>query len=131
MLCLLQFNNMLLYCVPRVIQVGAHFQVRTRIDVAGMKVRGAPATVRLHPEGGPKCRGEQEGPTGFSVQEPRPGRAQANEDVGNLGLELPVGAPSPPARPFQSPQAFGVPPSRCHLAFPTVYTGTSRTRMCA
>uniref|UniRef100_A0A8D1YAH9 FYVE, RhoGEF and PH domain containing 2 n=1 Tax=Sus scrofa TaxID=9823 RepID=A0A8D1YAH9_PIG len=33
------FNNMLLYCVPRVIQVGAHFQVRTRIDVAGMKVR--------------------------------------------------------------------------------------------
>ncbi|XP_013833325.2 FYVE, RhoGEF and PH domain-containing protein 2 isoform X3 [Sus scrofa] len=31
------FNNMLLYCVPRVIQVGAHFQVRTRIDVAGMK----------------------------------------------------------------------------------------------
>lgn len=37
-LCLLQFNNMLLYCVPKVIQVGAHFQVRTRIDVAGMKV---------------------------------------------------------------------------------------------
>lgn len=33
------FNNMLLYCVPRVIQVGAHFQVRIRIDVAGMKVR--------------------------------------------------------------------------------------------
>ncbi|KAM9665618.1 FYVE, RhoGEF and PH domain-containing protein 2 isoform 2-T2 [Trichechus inunguis] len=33
------FNNMLLYCVPRVIQVGAHFHVRTRIDVAGMKVR--------------------------------------------------------------------------------------------
>ncbi|XP_012502110.1 PREDICTED: FYVE, RhoGEF and PH domain-containing protein 2 [Propithecus coquereli] len=33
------FNNMLLYCVPRVLQVGAHFQVRTRIDVAGMKVR--------------------------------------------------------------------------------------------
>ncbi|XP_045353985.1 FYVE, RhoGEF and PH domain-containing protein 2 isoform X3 [Leopardus geoffroyi] len=33
------FNNMLLYCVPKVIQVGAHFQVRTRIDVAGMKVR--------------------------------------------------------------------------------------------
>ncbi|KAK1338469.1 hypothetical protein QTO34_001585 [Cnephaeus nilssonii] len=48
------FNNMLLYCVPRVIQVGAQFQVRTRIDVAGMKVRGAPATVRLRPEGGPK-----------------------------------------------------------------------------
>ncbi|XP_055120550.1 FYVE, RhoGEF and PH domain-containing protein 2 isoform X1 [Symphalangus syndactylus] len=33
------FNNMLLYCVPRVIQVSAQFQVRTRIDVAGMKVR--------------------------------------------------------------------------------------------
>ncbi|XP_036269458.1 FYVE, RhoGEF and PH domain-containing protein 2 isoform X2 [Pipistrellus kuhlii] len=33
------FNNMLLCCVPRVIQVGAQFQVRTRIDVAGMKVR--------------------------------------------------------------------------------------------
>ncbi|XP_020026102.1 FYVE, RhoGEF and PH domain-containing protein 2 isoform X5 [Castor canadensis] len=33
------FNNMLLYCVPRVIQMGARFQVRTRIDVAGMKVR--------------------------------------------------------------------------------------------
>ncbi|XP_066862221.1 FYVE, RhoGEF and PH domain-containing protein 2 isoform X9 [Kogia breviceps] len=32
------FNNMLLYCVPRVIQVGAQFQVRTRIDVASMKV---------------------------------------------------------------------------------------------
>ncbi|KAM9076690.1 FYVE, RhoGEF and PH domain-containing protein 2 isoform 4-T4 [Megaptera novaeangliae] len=31
------FNNMLLYCVPRVIQVGAQFQVRTRIDVASMK----------------------------------------------------------------------------------------------
>ncbi|XP_046306722.1 FYVE, RhoGEF and PH domain-containing protein 2 isoform X1 [Marmota monax] len=36
------FNNMLLYCVPRVIQVGAQFQVRTRIDVAGMKVRELP-----------------------------------------------------------------------------------------
>ncbi|XP_059137755.1 FYVE, RhoGEF and PH domain-containing protein 2 isoform X2 [Peromyscus eremicus] len=33
------FNNMLLYCIPRVLQVGAQFQVRTRIDVAGMKVR--------------------------------------------------------------------------------------------
>nr|KAF6341224.1 FYVE, RhoGEF and PH domain containing 2 [Myotis myotis] len=40
------FNNMLLYCVPRVIQVGAHFQVRTRIDVAGMKSGSRPA-VRL------------------------------------------------------------------------------------
>lgn len=38
--CLRQFNNMLLYCIPKVIQVGAQFQVRTRIDVAGMKVRG-------------------------------------------------------------------------------------------
>ncbi|XP_022359384.1 FYVE, RhoGEF and PH domain-containing protein 2 isoform X2 [Enhydra lutris kenyoni] len=33
------FNNMLLYCISKVIQVGAQFQVRTRIDVAGMKVR--------------------------------------------------------------------------------------------
>ncbi|XP_073666890.1 FYVE, RhoGEF and PH domain-containing protein 2 isoform X9 [Tursiops truncatus] len=33
------FNNMLLYCVPRVIQVGAQFQVRTRIDVASMKLQ--------------------------------------------------------------------------------------------
>ncbi|KAG8132185.1 hypothetical protein E2320_010063 [Naja naja] len=34
-----QFNNLLLYCVPKVIQVGAEFQVRHRIDVNGMKVR--------------------------------------------------------------------------------------------
>ncbi|XP_026534005.1 FYVE, RhoGEF and PH domain-containing protein 2-like [Notechis scutatus] len=33
------FNNLLLYCVPKVIQVGAEFQVRHRIDVNGMKVR--------------------------------------------------------------------------------------------
>ncbi|XP_075298781.1 FYVE, RhoGEF and PH domain-containing protein 2 isoform X2 [Opisthocomus hoazin] len=33
------FNNMLLYCVPKVIQVGAEFQVHLRIDVDGMKVR--------------------------------------------------------------------------------------------
>ncbi|XP_039179287.1 FYVE, RhoGEF and PH domain-containing protein 2 isoform X4 [Crotalus tigris] len=33
------FNNLLLYCVPKVIQVGAEFQVRHRIDVSGMKVR--------------------------------------------------------------------------------------------
>ncbi|KFU92445.1 FYVE, RhoGEF and PH domain-containing protein 2, partial [Chaetura pelagica] len=33
------FNNMLLYCVPRVIQVGSEFQVHLRIDVEGMKVR--------------------------------------------------------------------------------------------
>ncbi|XP_010159431.1 PREDICTED: FYVE, RhoGEF and PH domain-containing protein 2, partial [Eurypyga helias] len=33
------FNNMLLYCVPRVIQVGAEFQVHLRIDVDSMKVR--------------------------------------------------------------------------------------------
>ncbi|KAM4815861.1 FYVE, RhoGEF and PH domain-containing protein 2 [Urocitellus parryii] len=42
------FNNMLLYCVPRVIQVGAQFQVRTRIDVAGMKVRELPDTEFPH-----------------------------------------------------------------------------------
>ncbi|ETE64475.1 FYVE, RhoGEF and PH domain-containing protein 2, partial [Ophiophagus hannah] len=33
------FNNLLLYCVPKVIQVGSEFQVRHRIDVNGMKVR--------------------------------------------------------------------------------------------
>ncbi|NXT61430.1 FGD2 protein, partial [Chaetops frenatus] len=33
------FNNMLLYCVPKVIQVGAEFQVHLRLDVEGMKVR--------------------------------------------------------------------------------------------
>ncbi|XP_068275259.1 FYVE, RhoGEF and PH domain-containing protein 2 isoform X2 [Nyctibius grandis] len=33
------FNNMLLYCVPKVIQVGAEFQVHLRIDVNGLKVR--------------------------------------------------------------------------------------------
>lgn len=111
--CLPQFNNMLLYCVPRVIQVGAHFQVRTRIDVAGMKVRGAPATVKRHPEGGPKYRGEQEGPTGFSA------RAQAKEDVGNLGLELPVLAPSPPARALPVPTGlWGARPRLVSLGFP-------------
>nr|XP_056700793.1 FYVE, RhoGEF and PH domain-containing protein 2 [Euleptes europaea] len=33
------FNNLLLYCVPKVIHVGAEFQVHSRIDVEGMKVR--------------------------------------------------------------------------------------------
>ncbi|KAJ7332929.1 hypothetical protein JRQ81_015109 [Phrynocephalus forsythii] len=33
------FNNVLLYCAPKVIQVGAEFQVRSRMDVEGMKVR--------------------------------------------------------------------------------------------
>ncbi|XP_070601324.1 FYVE, RhoGEF and PH domain-containing protein 2 isoform X1 [Erythrolamprus reginae] len=33
------FNNLLLCCVPKVIQMGAEFQVRKRIDVNGMKVR--------------------------------------------------------------------------------------------
>ena len=63
LLCPLQFNNMLLYCVPRVIQVGAQFQVRTRIDVAGMKVRGAPTTVGHHRKRGPKYGELQEVPT--------------------------------------------------------------------
>eukprot|EP00075_Anas_platyrhynchos_P013950 XP_027303203.1 FYVE, RhoGEF and PH domain-containing protein 2 isoform X3 [Anas platyrhynchos] len=36
---LILFNNMLLYCVPKVIQVGAEFQVRLRIDMDGMKVQ--------------------------------------------------------------------------------------------
>ncbi|XP_060087511.1 FYVE, RhoGEF and PH domain-containing protein 2 isoform X2 [Heteronotia binoei] len=33
------FNNQLLYCVPKVIHVGAEFQVRSRIGMEGMKVR--------------------------------------------------------------------------------------------
>nr|XP_033773676.1 FYVE, RhoGEF and PH domain-containing protein 2 isoform X1 [Geotrypetes seraphini] len=33
------FNNMLLYCVPKVIQVGSEFQVRMKIEVDGMKVK--------------------------------------------------------------------------------------------
>ncbi|XP_025967649.2 FYVE, RhoGEF and PH domain-containing protein 2 isoform X2 [Dromaius novaehollandiae] len=33
------FNNMLLYCVPKVIQMGAEFQVHLRINVDGIKVR--------------------------------------------------------------------------------------------
>ncbi|NWR61442.1 FGD2 protein, partial [Bucorvus abyssinicus] len=33
------FNNMLLYCVPKVIQMGAEFQVHLRINVDSMKVR--------------------------------------------------------------------------------------------
>uniref|UniRef100_A0A8C0ANW2 FYVE, RhoGEF and PH domain containing 2 n=1 Tax=Buteo japonicus TaxID=224669 RepID=A0A8C0ANW2_9AVES len=38
------FNNMLLYCVPKVIQVGAEFQVHLRINVDSMKVRQFPHT---------------------------------------------------------------------------------------
>ncbi|KAM8795915.1 LOW QUALITY PROTEIN: FYVE, RhoGEF and PH domain-containing protein 2 [Eudromia elegans] len=33
------FNNMLLCCVPKVIQVGAEFQVHLRIDMDGLKVQ--------------------------------------------------------------------------------------------
>lgn len=34
----LQFNNMLLYCVPKFSLVGQRFTVRTRVGVDGMKV---------------------------------------------------------------------------------------------
>ena len=34
----LQFNNMLLYCVPRFSLVGSKFTVRTRVGIDGMKV---------------------------------------------------------------------------------------------
>lgn len=68
-LCLRQFNNTLLCCVPKVIQVGARFQVRTRIDVAGMKVRGTRPTVRLRPKGGIEYGEQQDGPC--SVLSPR------------------------------------------------------------
>lgn len=53
-----QFNNMLLYCVPRVLQVGAQFQVRTRIDVAGMKVSCSPKKA----QGGWLTTGARAGP---------------------------------------------------------------------
>ncbi|XP_069489523.1 FYVE, RhoGEF and PH domain-containing protein 2 isoform X2 [Ambystoma mexicanum] len=33
------FNNMLLYCVPKVLQVGSEYQVRMKMDVSGMKVK--------------------------------------------------------------------------------------------
>ena len=34
----LQFNNMLLYCVPRFSLVGSTFTVRTRVGIDGMKI---------------------------------------------------------------------------------------------
>lgn len=34
----LQFNNMLLYCVPRFSLVGSKFTVRTRVGIDGMKI---------------------------------------------------------------------------------------------
>jgi len=37
-LCL-QFNNMVLYCVPKLRLMGQKFSVRERIDIAGMEVR--------------------------------------------------------------------------------------------
>ena len=34
----LQFNNMLLYCVPRFSLVGSKFTVRTRVGIDGMQI---------------------------------------------------------------------------------------------
>lgn len=69
--CPLQFNNMLLYCVPKVIQVGAHFQVRTRIDVAGMKVsERRPSRCQASSPRWAPARGRAGGSTAFSGQEP-------------------------------------------------------------
>lgn len=34
----LQFNNMMLYCVPKLRLMGQKFSVRERIDIAGMEV---------------------------------------------------------------------------------------------
>lgn len=34
-----QFNNMVLYCVPKLRLMGQKFSVRERIDIAGMEVR--------------------------------------------------------------------------------------------
>lgn len=33
-----QFNNMLLYCVPKFSLVGSKFSVRTRVGIDGMKI---------------------------------------------------------------------------------------------
>lgn len=40
MVCVLvfQFNNMVLYCVPKLRLMGQKFSVRERIDIAGMEV---------------------------------------------------------------------------------------------
>lgn len=35
----LQFNNMVLYCVPKLRLMGQKFSVRERIDIAGMEIR--------------------------------------------------------------------------------------------
>lgn len=42
-----QFNNMVLYCVPKLRLMGQKFSVRERIDIAGMEVRLQPF-VQLH-----------------------------------------------------------------------------------
>lgn len=99
-MCLLQFNNMLLYCVPRVLQVGAHFQVRTRIDVAGMKVRGTQSLSGFTPSMGTSRRGQPL----FSIQEPKPGRSWDNMEVEEFAVRaLPSGLlPSCPG-PFLAP----------------------------
>lgn len=41
-LSVIQFNNMVLYCVPKLRLMGQKFSVRERIDIAGMEVRTSP-----------------------------------------------------------------------------------------
>lgn len=43
----LQFNNMLLYCVPKFSLVGSKFTIRTRVGIDGMQI------VETHNEGYP------------------------------------------------------------------------------
>lgn len=41
-MCVIQFNNRVLYCVPKLRLMGQKFSVRERIDIAGMEVRSLP-----------------------------------------------------------------------------------------
>lgn len=92
-----QFNNMLLYCVPRVLQVGAQFQVRTRIDVAGMKVSHPPKRTHGGCAGGAGPWGEMwwssaVRPLGGSTAYPRavhsPGNSLAFLAIGTIAVHM-------------------------------------------
>lgn len=45
----IQFNNMVLYCVPKLRLMGQKFSVRERIDIAGMEVRSSPTLSSTDP----------------------------------------------------------------------------------
>lgn len=48
-LSVIQFNNMVLYCVPKLRLMGQKFSVRERIDIAGMEVRSSPTLSSAEP----------------------------------------------------------------------------------